>query len=299
MIFSRFSEEQTLQTIYVESNKFILENFTEIVSNNELLNEFTEAELCDVLASADLNVSREEQVYDAAMRWVSLKPETRAASLSRLFDNIKLPLLGAAYLAGQIETNPLLFDIECQRLLLEAAVYHMVPSKLAACPTQRTLPRMSTMGHLICVGGNDNGKTASAASFMEKYECRVDKWTTCSAMSLTSNMSSPTFIGSSSSLTSSLTSLASSSNCTTSHVTKRLQFGVALFRNKLYVVGGRDGLKTLNCLECYDLATECWYTLPMMTTHRHGLQATFLANEPVLYAVGGHDGWSFLNSVER
>lgn len=34
-----------------------------------------------------------------------------------------------------------------------------------------------------------------------------------------------------------------------------------------------------------------------MATHRHGLGVAVL--EGPLYAVGGHDGWSYLNTVER
>uniref|UniRef100_A0A673CAQ0 Uncharacterized protein n=1 Tax=Sphaeramia orbicularis TaxID=375764 RepID=A0A673CAQ0_9TELE len=33
---------------------------------------------------------------------------------------------------------------------------------------------------------------------------------------------------------------------------RRLQFGVAVLDGRLYVVGGRDGLKTLNTVECYN-----------------------------------------------
>lgn len=52
---------------------------------------------------------------------------------------------------------------------------------------------------------------------------------------------------------------------------RRLQFGVAVVEGKLYVVGGRDGLKTLNSVECFDLKTKTWSNLPPMSTHRHGL----------------------------
>lgn len=34
-----------------------------------------------------------------------------------------------------------------------------------------------------------------------------------------------------------------------------------------------------------------------MNTHRHGLGVAVLSGP--LYAVGGHDGWSYLNTVER
>jgi kelch-like protein 1/4/5 len=52
---------------------------------------------------------------------------------------------------------------------------------------------------------------------------------------------------------------------------RRLQFGVAVVDQCLYVVGGRDGLKTLNTVECYDFKSKTWTSLPSMSTHRHGL----------------------------
>lgn len=52
---------------------------------------------------------------------------------------------------------------------------------------------------------------------------------------------------------------------------RRLQFGVAMVGGKIIVVGGRDGLKTLNSVESYDPTTKTWTNLPPMSTHRHGL----------------------------
>lgn len=61
-----------------------------------------------------------------------------------------------------------------------------------------------------------------------------------------------------------------------STTSRRLQFGVAVVDGRLYVVGGRDGLKTLNTVECYDIKSKSWTTLPPMSTHRHGLGNYFL-----------------------
>ena len=80
-------------------------------------------------------------------------------------------------------------------------------------------------------------------------------------------------------------------------VTRRLQFDVAVLSGSLYVVGGRDGLKTLNTVECYNPRTRQWSPVPSMSTHRHGLGVATLSGP--LYAVGGHDGWSYLSTVER
>uniref|UniRef100_H2YHI0 BTB domain-containing protein n=1 Tax=Ciona savignyi TaxID=51511 RepID=H2YHI0_CIOSA len=78
---------------------------------------------------------------------------------------------------------------------------------------------------------------------------------------------------------------------------RRLQFGVAVLDNKLFVVGGRDGLKTLNSVECFNSKTKSWSVMPPVATHRHGLGVAVLCGP--MYAVGGHDGWSYLNTVER
>lgn len=56
-------------------------------------------------------------------------------------------------------------------------------------------------------------------------------------------------------------------------------------------------MKTLNTMECLDLESGSWTQLTPMNTHRHGLGVAVLGGP--LYAVGGHDGWSYLNTVER
>lgn len=75
---------------------------------------------------------------------------------------------------------------------------------------------------------------------------------------------------------------------------RRVQFGVSVFDGKIYVVGGRDGLKTLSTVstflslfnmylficsiigfflskvECWDPVAKAWNSMPPMATHRHG-----------------------------
>ena len=51
----------------------------------------------------------------------------------------------------------------------------------------------------------------------------------------------------------------------------RMQFGAAVLDGKLYVVGGRNGFKTVNTVECYDPVRKSWKLMPSMATHRHGL----------------------------
>ncbi|XP_011749952.1 kelch-like protein 4 isoform X2 [Macaca nemestrina] len=163
-------------------------------------------------------------------------------------------------LLADLETSSMFTgDLECQKLLMEAMKYHLLPERRSMMQSPRTKPRKSTVGALYAVGGMDAMKGTTT---IEKYDLRTNSWLHIGTMN-----------------------------------GRRLQFGVAVIDNKLYVVGGRDGLKTLNTVECFNPVGRIWTVMPPMSTHRHGLGVATL--EGPMYAVGGHDGWSYLNTVER
>lgn len=146
---------------------------------------------------------------------------------------------------------------------MEAMKYHLLPERRPMFQSPRTKPRKSTVGALYAVGGMDATKGVPAAYYtggyqyratqfiwhvilvgfmvlgsttIEKYELRTNTWVQVGVMN-----------------------------------GRRLQFGVAVIDNKLYVVGGRDGLKTSNMVECYNPVNKVWSTMLPMSTHRHGL----------------------------
>ncbi|MPC09491.1 Kelch-like protein 5 [Portunus trituberculatus] len=200
----------------------------------------------------------------ALVVWLKYDLEERTKNMADLLSLVKLPLLSPQFLTDHIETNVLFKENrECQELILEALKYHLLPERRSALQSPRTKPRKSTVGDMYVVGGMDSNKGIAAGSTgIERYDLRTNSWTSVGTMT-----------------------------------GRRLQFGVAVLDSKLHVVGGRDGLKTLNTVEAYDPATNTWTQLPPMSTHRHGLGVGVL--EGPLYAVGGHDGWSYLNTVER
>ncbi|XP_006882777.1 PREDICTED: kelch-like protein 1-like isoform X2 [Elephantulus edwardii] len=253
-----FADAQGCIELMKVAHSYTMENIMEVIRNQEFLLLPAE-ELHKLLASDDVNVPDEETIFHALMMWVKYDTQRRCNDLSMLLAFIRLPLLPPQILAD-LENHALFKnDLECQKLILEAMKYHLLPERRTLMQSPRTKPRKSTVGTLYAVGGMDNNKGATT---IEKYDLRTNLWIQAGIMN-----------------------------------GRRLQFGVAVIDDKLFVIGGRDGLKTLNTVECYNPKTKTWTVLPPMSTHRHGLGVTVL--EGPIYAVGGHDGWSYLNTVER
>uniref|UniRef100_A0A8C7Z2T6 Kelch-like family member 4 n=1 Tax=Oryzias sinensis TaxID=183150 RepID=A0A8C7Z2T6_9TELE len=253
-----FADAQGCVDLLNVAHNYTMEHFLEVIQNQEFLLLPT-AEIIKLLSSDDINVPDEETIFQALMMWVRNDVQHRQQDLGVLLAYIRLPLLPPQLLAD-LENNKMFSDdLECQKLLMEAMKYHLLPERRPMFQSPRTKPRKSTVGALYAVGGMDATKGSTT---IEKYDLRTNTWVQVGVMN-----------------------------------GRRLQFGVAVIDNKLYVVGGRDGLKTSNMVECYNPFTKVWSTMPPMSTHRHGLGIAVL--EGPMYAVGGHDGWSYLNTVER
>jgi kelch-like protein 1/4/5 len=252
-----FAEHQACTSLLQEANAYTSQNFMQVIKNQEFL-QLSVEQMINLLSNDDLNVSSEEHIFHAAMSWIQHDMANRKAMIGRLLAYVKLPLLSPEFLTDQVE--PMVnADPDCQKLIMEALKWHLLPDRHLQMASSRTRPRKATLGRLLVVGGMDKNKGATT---IESYDPRCDAWTVAHHMS-----------------------------------GRRLQFGIALLGDKLLVVGGRDGLKTLNTMECLDMGTGSWTQLSPMNTHRHGLGVAVLGG--TLYAVGGHDGWSYLNNVER
>ncbi|KAM4020414.1 kelch-like protein 4 [Anomaloglossus baeobatrachus] len=253
-----FGDAQGCVELLKVAHSYTMEHFIEVIRNQEFLL-LPANEIAKLLSSDDINVPDEETIFQALMQWVKHDVQMRQRDLGMLLSYIRLPLLPPQLLAD-LENSPMFAnDLDCQKFLMEAMKYHLLPERRSMMQSPRTKPRKSTVGALYAVGGMDATKGATT---IEKYDLRTDSWIQVSTMN-----------------------------------GRRLQFGVAVIDNKLYVVGGRDGLKTSNTVECFNPINKVWTIMPPMSTHRHGLGVAVL--EGPMYAVGGHDGWSYLNTVER
>uniref|UniRef100_A0A1I8Q1D0 Kelch-like protein diablo n=1 Tax=Stomoxys calcitrans TaxID=35570 RepID=A0A1I8Q1D0_STOCA len=256
--FAFFAEQQSCNTLLQLATAYTCQHFMQVCKNQEFF-QLNADQLAKLLASDDLNVPSEQDVFHSLMSWIQHDPNNREQHIPELLALVRLPLLQPSFIMDHVES--VCASNECQQLVMEALKWHLLPERRSLISSERTKPRKSTVGRLLAVGGMDAHKVKGAIS-IESYCPRLDKWTAWKNMSA-----------------------------------RRLQFGVAVMDDKLIIVGGRDGLKTLNTVESLDLNTLAWTPLNPMGTHRHGLGVAVL--EGPLYAVGGHDGWSYLNTVER
>ena len=65
----------------------------------------------------------------------------------------------------------------------------------------------------------------------------------------------------------------------------------------LSIQEGWSDIRMYNFNPSLNIITGVWSSVAPMSTHRHGVSVATLCGP--MYAVGGHDGWSYLNSVER
>ena len=207
-----FADAHSCTELLHASEKYINEHFTDVVKNEEFLL-LPHEDLAAMLASEELNVDSEEDVYNSLITWARHDLEERQSLLAVLLEKIRLPLLSASFLIDQVEKEELIRqDIACRNLLDEAKNFHLLPERrlnASKSKYRQFCPRKSTLGILYSVGGMDS--TGHSVRTVEKYDFHSGKV----------RLVCPTNI-------------------------PRSGVGLAVVDKKLYAVGGHDGTTYLN-----------------------------------------------------
>lgn len=242
--------------------EYVQDNFSEVVEGEEFL-QLNLDNILTLLNSDLIQVDSEQSVFEAMYKWLMYDLPSRQQHMPSLLRCIRLPLLPPLYLSDVVYSKEVLKqDPTCVQEIMNALVYVSVKEKQPHLKDKVNYkPRKSTLGTMFVVGGIDTGKSKMS---IEVFDARKECWVLLGNPQL---------------------------------MFKRLQFGVAVLDSHVYVVGGRNGLQTLNTVDCFNPVTNYWLSIPPMCSYRHGVSVATLCGP--LYAVGGHDGWSYLSSVER
>ena len=257
-----FAEMHGCAALALASRQYVLDCFTEVIYSDEYLHLSVEG-VKQLLLSDDINVHSEEQVFESMYKWMTYNLTLREKYAHELLSCIRLPLLKPLYLTEQVYGKEVYSkDHDCTQLVMKAMIYHTVQEKRAQMrAVVNDRPRKGTMGTMFAIGGVDTCRNKGS---IECFNARKGEWRWV---------------------------------CHSQAACRRLQFGVVVLDSKIFVVGGRNGLRTLNTVDCYNPATNTWDSVTPMCSYRHGVGVGIVSGP--MYAVGGHDGWSYLCSVER
>lgn len=249
-----FADAHSCEELQKTSYKYALENFQEVALTEEfLLLPFQEVE--NLIASDQLNITNEENVYSAVMSWVKHDMKTREQHLGRLLQHVRLPLMERTFLLDQVSKDPLIKSNQSGKdLLIEAMIYHLSPEHRRSMATVRTQQRRpdGLKPYIFAIGG---GSLFAIHNECEYYNPRLDRWG----------------------------SLAPTSQ-------RRSRAGVVALNRLIFAVGGYNGTKDLSSGEFYDPTTNKWTSIKHMGTKRSCLGTANLNG--LVYVAGGYDGRS-------
>lgn len=201
------------------------------------------------------------------LRWVKYDPTKREGQLASLLHHVRFPLIHQETLLNEICEEPLIkANPDGKDLLLEAMQYHqrrVRGNKMNTIRTQSRRPK-SLKRLIFAIGG---GSLFAVHNECEYYDPTSDQWFPMA-----------------------------------STLTRRSRLGVAAIDRFIFAIGGYNAdnkeNKELSSGEYYASTVNEWSAITQdMGTKRSCLACA--AHNGLVYAAGGYDGASCLNSVER
>jgi kelch-like protein 10 len=244
--------------------KYICHNFKQIFEQSLEFKEFSAEELQCILRHDELNVHREELVFEAVMKWTEADLQVREQYLQTLIHCVRYGLTSIDFFKHVMSNKLILASPELQSSLYPASVYlaelDSGQSRDRALNNPIARPRIPY--EIIFAVGGWNGKRYTR--FIETYDIRADKWFVCTQ---------------------------------TDDVAAREAHGLCALDNLIYVVGGYGNREYLNTVCSYNPITHKWKYLSCMYHARCGVG--ICSQDGKIYALGGYNGKIEMNSAER
>ena len=243
-----FADKHFCDELQQYADKFVQDNFQKVIESEEFLLLPVE-QLIGIISNDELNVSSEEQAYNALRDWINYDVADRRKHLADVLEHVRLPQLHPKFLVETVGADRMIkADETCRDLVDEAKNYLLLPHER----TYRTGPRFRPRKRvwrgevLFAIGGWCSG---DAIHTVECYDPHKNEWRMVASMSK-----------------------------------RRCGVGVAVMDNFLYAVGGHDGqlivsFKLLNLLFTFPcffiLRCFSFFTLrPIISKHNRTLRST-------------------------
>ena len=108
-----------------ETDKFIARKFVQTTTDKDFLLLGKEDIVC-LVSRSDLQVEREEHVFDAVTRWLNHDYMNRSRDMFDLLQQVKLAILGPSYLANVVaQYQACVSSNKCQQLIKRVSVTNL------------------------------------------------------------------------------------------------------------------------------------------------------------------------------
>ncbi|XP_039970533.1 kelch-like protein 1 [Bactrocera tryoni] len=280
--------------------EYEIQNFMKVSQSDEFMN-FDVEKLQGILESDNLNITREEDAYDAIKLWINHDVRARQEQLPLLIASLRLTQLSTDFLLTHIHPLP-----GCELLAMKAVLWISEPKARTKINIRFTEPRVFSAGNcsettLLAVCSKMNG------SNLLQYNKTEDEWQDFASIKFDYRCFSTIlqddnilFIGGCNKYTTFNNVLCwniRNKTCRNLPAMNQARYWhcVVELDEKIYAIGGRVGNENLSSVERYT-KSDGWKFVNSLIVGREGAGAVSLNGK--IYIVGGYCGNSSLKSVE-
>ncbi|XP_039950896.1 kelch-like protein 3 [Bactrocera tryoni] len=300
-------KEHTLQAAYTLEREtqcerlkqklieYEIKNFIEISRRVEFLS-FDVEKLQRILESDNLNITREEDAYDAIKRWFNYDVPARQEQLPILIACLRLTQFDADFLWTHIQPLP-----GCELLALQPISWIREPAARTRVNMRFTEPRATCEKTFLALCHSEMNKN------LVQYNKAEDKWQEYASLEIDYTYycmilkdDNLIFIGGcKSGITSNIVRSLNIRNKTWENfpAMKQARCGlcVVALDDKIYAIGGLEDKKVLSSVERYT-PSDGWESVSSLIVERYKARAVTLNNK--IYIVGGKNTNGDLKLVE-
>ncbi|XP_060752881.1 kelch-like protein 7 [Tachysurus vachellii] len=278
----------------IAADEFIYQHFTDVYKLDEFL-QLDVKQVTHLLHQDTLTVRAEDQIYDAAVRWLKYDVLNRQKFVVDILSKVRFPLVSKNFLSKTVQAEPLIQDNpECLKMVICGMRYHLLSPEDREELGESSRPRRKKHDFRIALFGGSQPQ--SCRYFNPKdyrwtdIRCPFEKRRDAAAVFWDNVVY---ILGGS--------QLFPIKRMDCYNVVKdswysklgppnpRDSLAACASKGKIYTSGGSEvGSSALNLFECYDTRTETWQNKPTMLQPRcsHGsVEANGL-----IYVCGGSLG---------
>uniref|UniRef100_A0AC34FPJ8 BTB domain-containing protein n=1 Tax=Panagrolaimus sp. ES5 TaxID=591445 RepID=A0AC34FPJ8_9BILA len=285
------------QRIIECANRFLKLNFYSASHTDEFLKLNVES-VCAILKNDELHVDHEDQILDAAMRWINYDFDNRCKHAPKVLSHVRLAIVGLQPLIETMSEPIYRKSPQCRKLVDAALKYLQVPHERVIMPPLNTERRRcaDVPGVIYALGGLGT----SSNSAVEFYDPLANQWIPSTEMpSLRARFGVAV-------VKRKLYAIGGCDGFTRYRTVEifdkpdllfqRSAMATAVVKDTIYVCGGYNGTDSLASVEVYRPDWRCWNTRPLLAIERCAAAAAVIDEQ--VFVIGGHNSAAIYNSVE-